>query len=49
MENCPIIFMEQVCQPFLDKKYFLEIRIDRARLFSQILDTMNKLPWSGMR
>lgn len=40
-------FMEQVCQPFLDKKYFLEIRIDRARLFSQILDTMNKAALVG--
>ncbi|NMC47466.1 MAG: hypothetical protein GYA52_11635 [Chloroflexi bacterium] len=40
-------FMGQVCQPFLDKKYFLEIRIDRARLFSQILDTMNKAALVG--
>ena len=40
-------FMEQVCQPFLDKKYFLEIRIDHARLFSQILDTMNKAALVG--
>ena len=40
-------FMEQICRPYLEKGYFLEIRIDQARLFSQILDTMNKAALVG--
>jgi len=40
-------FMEQVCRPYLEKGYFLEIHIDQARLFSQILDTMNKAALVG--
>ncbi|HAF61093.1 MAG TPA: hypothetical protein DCK95_02070 [Anaerolineaceae bacterium] len=40
-------FMEQVCQPFLAKGYFLEVHINQARLFSQILDTMNKAALIG--
>ncbi|MGV8027123.1 MAG: hypothetical protein AB2L18_11245 [Anaerolineaceae bacterium] len=35
-------FLKQICQPLLEKGYFLEVHIDPARLFSQILDTMNK-------
>ena len=40
-------FMRQICTPLLEKRYFLEIRIDQARLFSQILDTMNKAALVG--
>jgi len=40
-------FLKQICQPFLDKGYFLEIHINQARLFSQILDTMNKAALVG--
>ncbi len=40
-------FMRQICAPLLEKRYFLEIRIDQARLFSQILDTMNKAALVG--
>lgn len=40
-------FMEQICQPFIEKGYFHALRIDRARLYSQILDTMNKAALVG--
>lgn len=40
-------FLRQLCQPLLARGYFLEIRIDQARLFSQILDTMNKAALVG--
>ena len=40
-------FIRQICTPLLEKRYFLEIRIDQARLFSQILDTMNKAALVG--
>jgi hypothetical protein len=40
-------FLRQICQPFLAKGYFLEIHIDPTRLFSQILDTMNKAALVG--
>lgn len=40
-------FLKQICQPFRDKQYFHEVHIDPARLFSQILDTMNKAALVG--
>ncbi len=40
-------FLRQICQPFQTKGYFLEVHIDPARLFSQILDTMNKAALVG--
>lgn len=40
-------FLRQICAPLLEKRYFLEIRIEQARLFSQILDTMNKAALVG--
>jgi hypothetical protein len=40
-------FLKRICQPFLDKQYFHEVHIDPARLFSQILDTMNKAALVG--
>lgn len=35
-------FMSQVAQPLLEKGYFEQLVIDRNRLFSQILDNLNK-------
>ncbi len=40
-------FMEQICEPMRARGYFLEIRIDPPRLYSQILDTMNKAALVG--
>lgn len=40
-------FLKQICQPLLAKGYFVEMHIDQARLFSQILDTMNKAALVG--
>lgn len=35
-------FMAQVVQPLLEKGYFASLSIDRNRLYSQILDNLNK-------
>jgi len=39
--------MARVVQPFLDKGYFSSVVIDRNRLFSQILDNLNKSAFVG--
>lgn len=40
-------FMERVASPFLDKGFFGSIKVDRNRLFSQILDNLNKAVIAG--
>lgn len=35
-------FMAKVCQPFFEKNYFSTIKSEKPRIFSQILDNLNK-------
>jgi hypothetical protein len=41
-------FLAQLIQPLLEKGYFGSITIDRSRLYSQILDNLNKAAFTGI-